>query len=322
MAYKLVVSQSDHGRRLDKTIRSMWPALPLSVVMKGIRTGTVRLDGRKSACDVRVSAGQELYVPWEAPEEKGGSFLFRRTLPVLYRDDWLMVVNKPENLLVQPDRKDQDNVIDRVKYMLSLEGAEERAYAVHRLDRNTTGALLMALSGISLRILQDAFRSREIQKTYLAVVVGKSMKRGEITAPLLKDPGSNTVRVDSAGKEARTLYRLLAAGGGLSLVELELVTGRSHQARVHMAHAGHPILGDVRYGDGEINERWRRMGVRRPLLHSYSIAFGALEGELEPLSGTAVFAPAPEDMRRLIELADLGFEGQESLLDRHGPRNL
>ena len=97
MAYKLVVSQSDHGRRLDKTIRSMWPALPLSVVMKGIRTGTVRLDGRKSACDVRVSAGQELYVPWEAPEEKGGSFLFRRTLPVLYRDDWLMVVNKPEN---------------------------------------------------------------------------------------------------------------------------------------------------------------------------------------------------------------------------------
>lgn len=300
MGYKLHIAPSDDGRRLDKTIRSIWPALPLSVVMKGIRTGSVRLDGKKAACDVRVAAGQELYVPWEEPAAREEGFLYRRTLPVLYEDDRLLAVNKPENLLVQPDRKDQDNVLDRVKYMRSLEGAEERAYAVHRLDRNTTGVLLVALSGVALRILQDAFRAREVQKTYLAVVSGVPPAKGEIDAPLLKDPASNTVRVDSSGKEAITRYRLLAGGGDVSLVEIDLVTGRSHQARVHMASIGHSILGDIRYGSENINAKWRKRGVRRPLLHSDQVLFGNLPGELESLSGMRITAPLPEDMGEFL----------------------
>ncbi len=142
----------------------------------------MRLDGKKASCDVRVSAGQEIYVPWESPREAAGEYRYRRTVPVLFRDSRIWAVNKPENLLVQPDRKDQDNVLDRVKYMLHLEGLEERAYAVHRLDRNTTGVLLVALSGVSLRILQDAFRERKIRKTYLAVVAGLPPKEGDTSA--------------------------------------------------------------------------------------------------------------------------------------------
>lgn len=300
MGYKLHISPSDDGRRLDKTIRSIWPALPLGVVMKGIRTGGVRLDGKKAACDVRITAGQELYVPWGGPAEREEGFRYRRTLPVLYEDERLLAVNKPENLLVQPDRKDQDNVLDRVKYMRSLEGAEERAYAVHRLDRNTTGVLLVALSGVTLRILQDAFRAREIHKTYLAVVSGVPSAKGEIDGPLLKDPLSNTVKVDPSGKEALTRYRLLAGGGDVSLVEIDLVTGRSHQARVHMASIGHSILGDIRYGSEEINAKWRKRGIRRPLLHSFQVVFGDLRGELEDLSGMRIAAPLPEDMGELL----------------------
>ena len=300
MGYKLNISHSDDGRRLDKTIRSIWPALPLSVVMKGIRTGAVRLDGKKAACDVRITAGQELYVPWEGPAEREQGFRYRRTLPILFEDERLLAVNKPENLLVQPDRKDQDNVLDRVKYMRSLEGAEERAYAVHRLDRNTTGVLLVALSGVSLRILQDAFRAREIRKTYLAVVSGVPPAKGEIATPLLKDPASNTVKVDPSGKEALTRYRLLSGGGDIALVEIDLVTGRSHQARVHMASIGHSILGDIRYGSESINAKWRKRGIRRPLLHSFRVAFGTLQGELESLSGLRIIAPLPEDMGELL----------------------
>jgi 23S rRNA pseudouridine955/2504/2580 synthase len=111
MAHKLIVSHSDDGRRLDKVIRSIWPGLPLSVVMKGIRTGSVRLDSKKASCDVRVSEGQEIYVPWESPREAAGEYRYRRTLPVLFRDPRIWAVNKPENLLVQPDRKDQDKFL-------------------------------------------------------------------------------------------------------------------------------------------------------------------------------------------------------------------
>ncbi len=300
MACKITISPSDDGRRLDKVIRSVWPGLPLSVVMKGIRTGSVRLDGKKAKCDLRVAGGQELYVPWESPKESAGEFAFRRTLPLLFEDPRLWAVNKPVNLLVQPDRKDQDNVLDRVKYMLRLAGEEERAYAVHRLDRNTTGVILVALSGVTLRILQDAFRRREISKTYLAIVAGVPGKEGEIASPLLKDSASNTVRVDEGGKEALTRYRLLSGGGDISLVEIDLVTGRSHQARVHMASIGHPILGDIRYGTEEINGKWRKRGIRRPQLHSFSIRFGEMEGELADLSGRKITAPPAEDMDTLL----------------------
>ena len=296
MAHKLTISPSDEGRRLDKVIRSIWPGLPLSVVMKGIRTGAVRLDGKKAPFDLRLTAGQELYVPWESPRESSGEYSYRRTLPVIWRGEGVWAVNKPANLLVQPDRKKQDNVIDRVKFMQSLDGLEERAYAVHRLDRNTTGILLVALSGAPLRVLQDAFRERAVGKKYLAIVAGRPDARGEINAPLLKDPASNTVRADPRGREALTRYRLIAAGEDVSLVEIDLITGRSHQARVHMACAGHPVLGDVRYGAEDTNSRWRKAGVRRPLLHSWKLSFGPLEGELAALSGVTLAAPPAEDM--------------------------
>ncbi len=301
MAYAFRIGPSDHGRRLDKVIRSLWPGLPLGLVMKGIRTGSVRLDGKKSDFAARVQSGQELYVPWEPPKAGKSDYAFRRTLPVLYADERLWVVDKPSNLLVQPDKKGQDNVLDRVKYMRHLQKEEEKAYAVHRLDRNTTGALLVALSGGPLRVLQDAFRERRVEKTYLAVVVGTPPKEGEIDLPLAKDPASNTVTVSRSGTKSCTRYRLISTGDEVSLVEVDLLTGRSHQARVHLAAAGFPILGDLRYGVGAVNERWWKRGVRRPFLHSFALRFGTLGEWLEDLSGVLIRAPVAEDMAALFE---------------------
>ena len=139
--------------------------------------------------------------------------------------------------------------------------------AVHRLDRNTTGALAVALRRDALRRLESLFKERRVTKRYLAIVVGRVPELGEVDAPLLKDAAANTVRVDRGGKSALTRFRRLAGDEKLSLVSIDLLTGRTHQARVHMAHAGFPILGDRKYGCFEANRRWAER-VRRSLLHA------------------------------------------------------
>ena len=303
MSFSLRLSQDHDGRRLDRTLRSVWPELPLSAIMRAIRKGEVRLDStRAREPGARVRGGQELWVPWEAPGERP-AVPRRGTVPILWRGGCALVVNKPADLLVQPDVKDGDSVVTRVWSMLgAVEGGSPgfAPTAVHRLDRNTTGVLIVALRGDALRALEDAFRERLAGKRYLAIVVGRpSRELEEIDAPLLKDSEANVVRVSPEGKSARTRCRCLASDGGLSLVELELLTGRTHQARVHLAHVGCPILGDRKYGDFEANRLWRAT-VRRPLLHALELSFpDGLSPVLRELAGRSFRAPVPKDMRAI-----------------------
>lgn len=294
MSTSLVLTQDHDGRRLDRTLRSLWPSLPLSAIMRAIRKGEVRLDAaRAHEPGLRLRAGQELHVPWEAPGRAHTAPRRWGRVPVLWQGNCTLVVNKPAGLLVQPDEKGGDSVITRVWGM-----GEERAAAVHRLDRNTTGVLAVALRGDALRALEDLFRARRVRKSYLAVVLGRAPEDAEIDAPLLKDSEANKVQVSPEGRPARTLCRRLAWDGELSLVSVELLTGRTHQARVHLAHVGCPILGDRKYGDFEANRRWKN--VRRPLLHALELAFPeGLTGPLEELEGRTFRAPLPQDMGEL-----------------------
>ena len=310
MSFKLVLTKDHDGRRLDRTLRSIWPNLPLSAVMKGLRKGEVRLD---SICArdpaTRVRAGQELYVRWEAPEAKSSP---RRWGPlfILWRGEGALLVNKPADLLVQPDKEGGDSVVTRVWGL--EEGALTPGFspaAVHRLDRNTTGVLIVALAGDSLRSLERLFKERDVFKNYLAVVVGKAPEKGEVNAPLLKDEAANRVTVDVSGKDSRTRFQRLAEGDGLSVLRVELLTGRTHQVRVHLAHAGHPILGDRKYGDFEANRRWRDW-AKRPMLHAHELRFPkGLDGPLAELSDRSFKAPVPEDMLRIFALLNWNFEG-------------
>ena len=303
MSFSLRLSQDHDGRRLDRTLRSVWPELPLSAIMRPIRKGEVRLDStRAREPGARVRGGQELWVPWEAPGERP-AVPRRGAVPILWRGGCALVVNKPADLLVQPDVKDGDSVVTRVWSMLGAAEGGSPGFApaaVHRLDRNTTGVLIVALRGDALRALEDAFRERLAGKRYLAIVVGRpSRELEEIDAPLLKDSEANVVRVSPEGKSARTRCRCLASDGGLSLVELELLTGRTHQARVHLAHVGCPILGDRKYGDFEANRLWRAT-VRRPLLHALELSFpDGLSPVLRELAGRSFRAPVPKDMRAI-----------------------
>ena len=329
MTCKVTVTKDHHGRRLDRTIRSIWPALPLSLVMRALRKGEVRLDAvRVREPGARVHSGQELYVPWDfhEPEAVRAEAATRHwgDVPLLWRGDNVVVVDKPANLLVQPDVKGGDSVVTRIWGMFGRGGMGFSPAAVHRLDRNTTGALAVALSGEALRELERLFKERLIVKRYLAVVVGELPEKGVIDAPLFKDEERNMVSVvdgknekneknGKAGKEARTRYVRLRvkggpfAGSGLSLASIELVTGRTHQARVHMAHIGHPVLGDRKYGDFEANRRRREVG--RPLLHAFELKFPApLSGALSEISGKTFRAELPEDMAALLGGEKFGGE--------------
>ncbi len=295
MSKEFYVTADQSGRRIDRLLRGMWPWVPLGAVMKAIRTGEVRLDARKVRPDTRVEEGQFLQVPWEdaMPDQRTADrdvrIPVRNSLETIYRDEYLWIINKPAGLLTQPDTKGGDSLITRVLTELAWTRSDFRPSTVQRLDRNTSGAVIVALTGPSLRHLSELIRERRIRKIYLAVVQGRTEESGEIDLPVLKDPSSNTVRIDPDGQKALTRYRSISYGNGWSGVEAELVTGRSHQARVHFAAVGHPIIGDIKYG-GDVKK------AKRPLLHAYSLVFPDDEGLPENIKNREFTAPLPKDM--------------------------
>lgn len=284
---RFTVSEDDDGRRLDKVIRALWPWLPLGAMMKAFRKKQVRVDGAGAHFDMRVAQGQEVVVPWEPrPKASVPEGFCPGPLKTLYRDGSLWIVDKPAGLLSQPDAKGGDSVVTR-----AWNGREGfRPKALHRLDRNTSGVMVLALTGKALRDLSDLWRKGRVEKTYLALVMGEVLSSGSIDLPLLKNSKTNQAEVNPKGKKALTIYDPLARGKGCTLCKIRIATGRSHQIRVHMACMGHPVAGDVKYGPGN-------PGVKRPMLHADSISFpwpGAKDGVL-----TAT-APLPKDMTDLL----------------------
>jgi len=282
--------------------------------MRALRKGEVRLDAvRVRETGARVHTGQELYVPWEPPGAEAAKAAKNTPaarhwgkVPLLWSGDNVVIIDKPADLLVQPDVKGGDSVITRIWAMFGRGGVGFSPAAVHRLDRNTTGVLAAALSGQALRELECLFKERLVVKRYLALVVGELPLKGVVNAPLLKDEASNIVKVDGKnGKTALTRYKRLSFNGILSLASIELMTGRTHQARVHMAHIGNPILGDRKYGSFEANRRRRE--AKRPLLHAFELQFpDGLSGALLEISGKTFRAELPEDMAVLLKKENLG----------------
>ena len=305
MAYQFQISRHDEGRRLDSVLRGMWPALPLGAMMKYFRKGNVKLDGKRAEAKVHVAEGQYVWVPWEAPGEENEPERPARALPldVIYSDQYVLVINKPAGLLSQPDVKGEDSVVTR-----AVSYAVDPAYPpqlVHRLDRNTSGIMILACDGPTTRALMECFKSHHTDKRYWAITVGDLKPRGKIDVPLLKDPEKKLVRVHPDGERAVTEYKCLTGNGRFSLAEVRLLTGRTHQIRVHMNHIGNPLLGDVKYGDFGSKGQLKALGVRRPMLHARSLTLKGLPAFLSHLEGKTFRAKAPEDICRVME--KLGF---------------
>ena len=296
MSYTLKISNDDDGRRLDRFLRTAFKTVTLGEIMKSIRKGEVRINGtRVRDGSTHISSGDELTVKWEKGEVVIPKSAGLGKIKVIHHGRNVMVVNKPSGILVQPDEPNGDSVITRIWSFL---GTRTPA-AVHRLDRNTTGVLAVALHGDALRALEALFKAREVRKIYMAVLVGKVQDEITVDAPLLKDAENNTVKVSPDGMRAVSKITCLSSDGEYSLARIELLTGRTHQARVHSAHIGHPILGDRKYGDFNANRAMRL--VTRPLLHAYELGFPEdIDESLEEISGKNFVAELPDDMRNFI----------------------
>ena len=299
MSYSLTVSQDDDGRRLDRVLRSAFKAITLGQIMKAIRQGNIRVNSSRARDGaLRVSSGDILTVPWVKGEVSPPKYSGLGNISIIFQGDNVMVVSKPPNLLVQPDVQGGDSVISRIRGYL---GSDIPA-AVHRLDRNTTGVLAIALHGEALRSLTALFKARKVRKIYMAVVAGIISENIPVDAPLLKDADNNTVKVSADGLNASTRISPVASDGEYTLVRIELLTGRTHQARVHTAYIGHPIIGDRKYGDFSAN---RKADAPRPLLHAYELSFP--DDTLSEIAGKTFTAQIPPDMKNFLDARGLSL---------------
>lgn len=299
MTFTFRTSENDAGRRLDRILRTRWPQVPLGRIMGALRKGEVLLAGRPAEPSSRPESGQEISVPWEAPREKEPG-TGRVDLSFVFEGKNAWVVDKPAGLLVQPAGPGDDSLIGRVWNRFPGSSDGFRPAAVNRLDRNTSGLVTVALSGPALRALQEAWRSRKVKKTYLAIVMGEAPSSGRIDVPILKDPAKNRVETSPDGEPALTHFIKVAGDRELSLLRVELITGLSHQARFHLSHRGYPVLGDPKYGRVAPNRYWGQYGIHRPLLHAWMVEFPELPECLADLSGRNLICTPPKDIQGVL----------------------
>jgi 23S rRNA pseudouridine955/2504/2580 synthase len=311
----VTVRAEDGAGRLDRWFRRHYPGLGHGRLEKLLRTGQIRVDGKRARAGDPVAPGQAVRVP-PLPELPPAAAPSPRARPrdaallrdaVIYRDDWAVVVNKPAGLAVQGGTNTERHV-DALLDALRFEAAE-RPRLVHRLDKDTSGVLLIARSAAAASFFTRAFRDKTTRKTYWAVVVGlPTPLQGRIDLALAKQGGprgGERVRADAAeGKTAITYYRVIDhAGARASWLALWPVTGRTHQLRAHCAALGTPILGDGKYG-GSAAHLPGGAAAHRLNLHARALALP------HPAGGTlSVTAPLPPHMRRMWDF--FGFAGDD-----------
>ena len=275
---KVKVSSDRAGQRIDNFLRNELPGVPKGRVYRLLRRGEVRVNGGRVRAEYKLQEGDEVRVPPARvstgapppPERLAAEMLDR----VIYEDKRLLVINKPTGAAVHGGSGISHGVIELLRHArpdLTDLGL------VHRIDRETSGCLVMAKRRSALRELHERFREGKVEKNYLALVVG-DWQYGEqlIDVPLLvqnRKGGERHVIVSDKGKVAQTRISLSRTYGIYSLLQCAPATGRTHQIRVHLQHAGHPIAGDDRYGDEEANKVAKQLGLKRLFLHAQSIAF-------------------------------------------------
>ena len=299
---EIQIGANDAGQRLDRFLAKAVPLLPASLAQKYIRIKRIKRNGKRADRDTRLQAGDtlQLYINdefFESPREDNAFLTVASPkLNIVYEDDHILLVDKRPGLAVHPHDGAEygRTLIDHIQAYLyqtrQWRPREENAFTpalCNRIDRNTGGIVIAAKTAEALRVMNQKIRDRELDKRYLAIVEGTPKPRtGSLKGYLFKDAKQNRVFVTDApqpgSKTCQTNYRTLASANGLSLVECELITGRTHQIRAQFAHAGHPLLGDGKYG--KLNKRFDRS---YQALYSYKLTFTFTTdaGALNYLSG-------------------------------------
>ncbi len=291
---ELIIGKNDAGQRLDKFITKTLD-LPMSLLYKSIRLKKIKVNRKRAENNTVLNEGDtvQCFLSEEFFEKKVDKHSFdgiNVSLEIIYEDENIILLNKRPGVSVHEDEKGSTNtLITHIQAYLYQKGEyipdEEQSFApalCNRIDRNTGGIVIAAKNAESLRVMNDKIKHREIDKFYLAAVHGiPKPEAATVKGYLLKDDKNNIVRVydknpPRGAKEIITKYKVIAKKGDSSLVEVELLTGRTHQIRAHMAHIGHPLIGDGKYG---INKEDRARGYKFQALYSYRLRFSFGDGE-------------------------------------------
>lgn len=303
----LTISDDEAGQRLDNFLLAKLKGVPKSLIYRIVRKGEVRVNKGRTKPEYKLQADDVVRVPPVRVAEKNETPISHKLQKVaeleqhiLFEDEVLLVLNKPSGTAVHGGSGLSFGVIEALR---ALRPQARFLELVHRIDRDTSGILLVAKKRSALRALHEQLRDKTVQKDYLALVRGHWQAHvKQIQAPLLKNElasGERIVKVHSDGKPSETRFRIEERYGGATLIKASPITGRTHQIRVHTQYAGHPIACDDKYGDAEFDQKMRALGLNRLFLHAYSIRF------IHPKSGEEMVITAPLDKQMKSVLANL-----------------
>lgn len=298
----LEVGEDAEGQRIDNFLLRIAKGVPKSHIYRVLRSGEVRVNKGRVPAEYRLKLGDRLRVPpIRTAERPSQAAVPARDFDIAFEDEALIVVDKPSGVAVHGGSGVSFGVIEQLRRARPLAKFLELA---HRLDRETSGLLVVAKKRVALTRLHDMFRDGGISKRYFALVKGCWRNEMQhVRLPLhkyLTAEGERRVSVNAEGKAAHSIVRLVARWENFSLVEVELKTGRTHQIRVHLAHLGFPIAGDDKYGDFPLNKALQKTGLGRMFLHAAKLALP------HPLTSVplALESPLPEELRSFVEKLD------------------
>ena len=321
---ELVISKYEAGQRFDKFRAKYMELAPKSFFYKMMRKKNITLNGKKAAVNEKLEQGDtvKLFLSEETiegfREKKKRAVHTGAKLDILYEDEQVMLINKPAGMLSQKAEKGDISMVEHlISHLLDTgEVTEEmlktfRPSLCNRLDRNTSGIVAAGKTLQGLQMLSGLFKERTLHKYYLCIVKGVIKEEQDVRGWLLKNEKTNQVRIyKNETKYARpihTKYRPLADNGQETLLEIELLTGRTHQIRAHLSYMGHPIFGDPKYGDAVLNKKLTSgYGLHMQLLHAWHLVFPELSGDFEGLSGKSIYAPAPKQFVSIAQKRGLG----------------
>ena len=291
------------GQRIDNFLLRELKGVPKSYIYRILRRGEVRVNKGRVKAVYRLKEGDRVRIPpvrvsdEVAPACPPSTLRQRLEQAVVYEDERFLVLNKPSGLAVHGGSGMDFGVIEAIRV---IRPEAKRLELVHRLDRDTSGCLLISKRNSALRTLHELMRQNHVDKRYLALLAGSWRKGSQVVRAALRkntlQGGERIVRVAADGKPAETRYKRLQRFDQATLVEVQLLTGRTHQIRVHSAWLGSPVLGDEKYGDAEANKWARALGLRRLFLHAHSLCF-QWPGEAQ---AREFVAPLPDDLDRFL----------------------
>lgn len=310
---KIIITENEAGQRTDRFLKKLLKDYTLGDIYKIFRTKKIKINGKREKENYMLVNGDEveLFIPDTAEKQEKTKVNLNNPLntdTIVYEDENILVINKSPGILSQPDGSKEPSLVDMANSYLEknekLESVTFRPAICNRLDRNTGGLVIVAKNYQSLKAMNEAIRERKVDKFYQTIVKGKTPESGRLEESLVKNNQDNKVMVtkEGEGKESLTLYKKLVDNGNYSLLELELITGRTHQIRVHLSHANYPIIGDGKYGNKKTNEYFKsQYKLNHQMLYAYKLCFGEIEGQLAYLSNQIITCHMPSKYEKIIK---------------------